>query len=142
MVLQVTILLIRIEKFLDSVLLPSVTETVKLYVVFEDIPVGVPEITPVDVFKESPDGKAPDVIENVRLEFSGSVANADIGVIDTPSENVPKDPEEYCHTGDWLIYNASGIIPKRFDGFVTLISKGSYAAFSPVKTAVNCTNEL
>ncbi len=28
------------------------------------------------------------------------------------------------------------------DGFVTLISNGSYAAFSPVNTAVNSTNEL
>ena len=40
------------------------------------------------------------------------------------------------------MYNASGISPKRFDGFVTLISYGSYAFDNPVNVATNCTNEL
>ena len=95
-----TMLLINIEKLLDTALIPSVTDTVKVYVVLEDTDPGVPDITPVEEFKEMPDGKLPERIENVSDVFSGSVANADTGVIATPSENVPRDPEEYCHTGD------------------------------------------
>ena len=135
------LLIVTLNDLEIVVLTESVTETVNEYVVFSDKDGAVPEITPVEVFNERPLGREPVVIANVNALFSGSVASADIDT-EEPSLKDPKDPEEYCHTGDWLIYSASGINPNKFDGFVTLISNGSYAAFSPVNTAVNCTNEL
>lgn len=91
---ETMLLIVMLNDLLIVEFAESVTDTVNVYVVLEEIPDGVPDITPVDVFSVSPTGKEPAVIANVSGELSGSVANADIGVIADPSENVPSVPEE------------------------------------------------
>jgi hypothetical protein len=110
---------------LGIALTPSEALIVKLYVVSEDMFGKVPEITPVEEFKVTPEGSVePDAKAYVTVESESVADNAD-NVIDNCLLNVPKDPLVVCHTGLAFTYNASGIIPNRFDGFVTLISYGS-----------------
>jgi hypothetical protein len=55
-------------------------DTVNVDVVFEPTAEAVPVISPVDEFKERPDGKEPDVIEYVIVSPSTSVAAAEESV--------------------------------------------------------------
>ncbi len=94
-----------------------------------------PDISPVEEFSVTPEGKAPDVIEYVIVE-SESVAVAEIET-DICSSNVPRDPEAVCHIGLLFINSASGRMPNKLDGFVTFTSYGSYAGDKFIKFAVS-----
>ena len=129
-----------IENDLGILFKPSDAVTVKLYVVSDTMLGNVPDISPVDEFNVTPDGKDPEVTEYVIVE-SESVAVAEID-IEICSSNVPREPEAVCHTGLALTNKASGKIPNKLDGFVTLMSYGSLVFDSPVNVAVICTSEL
>ena len=99
---------------------PSDALIVNVYVVFDAISGSVPDISPEAEFKVIPEGRVePLAREYVIVESSVTVAETDIA---TCSANVPRDPADVTHTGLAFTYNASGIIPKRFEGFVTFMS--------------------
>ena len=82
---------------------------------------SVPEITPVEEFNVTPEGNdEPDASAYVTVESESVEDNAD-KVMLTCSVNVPNDPLAVTHTGLAFTYNASGIIPKRLEGFITLM---------------------
>ncbi len=77
---------------LSATFCPSDARTVKLNVVFEVMLLIVPEITPVELFIESPPGNAPDDIEYDKATDSGSVTVSGI-LTESSSVYVPKLPE-------------------------------------------------
>jgi hypothetical protein len=89
---------IVILKFRSVVFNPtSVALAVKLVVVSTDTDGAVPDISPVDEFNESPEGKLPVTILYVTA-LSGSVAFIKT-LTETVSENDPKDPAAVVHVG-------------------------------------------
>ena len=100
---------------------PSDALIVNVYVVFVVIFGSVPEIKPEEEFNVTPEGKDEPLASEYVIVESESVAVAETD-IDTCSVNVPSDPAVVVHTGEALIYKASGIIPNKLEGFVTFIS--------------------
>jgi hypothetical protein len=76
----------------------SVARNVKLDVSSTSTLGAVPEITPVDEFKVSPEGKEPDSTLYVIAPPSGSVATT-VTDTDAVSENDPNDPDPVVHEG-------------------------------------------
>ena len=70
----------------------------KFEVVSEPTAAAVPDMTPVDVFKDKPDGKEPETIAKVSTVSDPSVA-ATVTLTDSPSVNVPKEPALVVHVG-------------------------------------------
>ena len=83
----------------------------------------------------TPEGKVDPLARAYEIVESESVAVALTEMLKV-STNDPRDPLAVVHTGLALIYSAFGIMPNKFDVFVTLILYGSLALDKPVKTAV------
>ena len=70
----------------------------KLYVVSEPTAAALPVIAPVDVFRESPEGNAPEEIEYVKVTSLSLVESVAPASKDTPlllpSKIVPKEPAD------------------------------------------------
>ena len=82
-------------------------------VVAED-PLSVPDITPVDVFKDKPPGNVPLVLE---YTIGASPVAATVAEIDEPPAKVPRVPDAVDHAGPSETVNTAPELTASPSGF-------------------------
>ena len=77
-------------------------------------PLSVPDITPVDVFKDKPPGNVPLVLE---YAIGASPVAATVAEIDAPAAKVPRVPAAVDHTGPSETVNTAPELTASPSGF-------------------------